>query len=38
MQSRARQMRDGGLQGVEAVAQQSQGVAAEGDDDRFLVR
>jgi len=37
MQSRARQMGDGGLQDVEAVVQPQQGVAAEGDDDRLLL-
>jgi hypothetical protein len=35
-QSRARQVRDGGLQGVAAVVQRRQRVAAEGDDDRLL--
>jgi hypothetical protein len=37
MQRRARQVRDAGLQGVEAVVQRQQGVAAEGDDDRLLL-
>ncbi len=37
MESRARQVRDGGLQGVEAVIQRQQGVATEGDDDRLLL-
>ena len=37
MQGRARQVRDGGLQGVETVVQRQQGVAAEGDDDRLLL-
>ena len=36
MQRRARQMRDGRLQGVQAVVQRQQRVPPEGDDDRLL--
>jgi hypothetical protein len=37
MQQRARQVRDGGLQGIEAVIQRQERVPAEGNDDRFLI-
>jgi hypothetical protein len=37
VQGGAGELRDGGLQGVEAVVQRQQGVAAKGDDDRFLL-
>jgi hypothetical protein len=37
MQGRARQVRDGGLEGVEAIVQRQQGVLAEGDDDRLFL-
>ena len=35
--SAERQVRDGGLQGIEAVVERQQGVTAEGDDDRLLL-
>jgi hypothetical protein len=40
MEGRARQMRDGRLQGVEAVVERQQGMPSESDDHRlfFLVR
>jgi hypothetical protein len=37
VQSGSRQMRDGGLQGVEAVVEWQQGVFAEGDSQGFLL-
>ncbi|KFG66558.1 hypothetical protein JH26_28490 [Microvirga sp. BSC39] len=37
MQRRAGQVRDRGLEGVEAVIQRQQGVPAEGDDHRLLI-
>jgi hypothetical protein len=37
MQRRARQVRDGGLQGAEAIVERQQGVTAEGDDDRLIL-
>jgi hypothetical protein len=37
VQGRAGELRDGGLQGVEAVVQQQQGVAVEGHDENFLL-
>ena len=36
MQGGARQVRDGGLQGVETIVQRQQSVLAEGDDDRLF--
>src|SRR5208282_6768620 len=36
MQRRARQMRNGGLKGVEAVVERQQGMPPEGDHDRLL--
>ena len=38
VQGRAGQMRDGGLQGVEAVIQRQQGVQSKGDDDGLLLK
>ena len=37
MQRRARQVRDGRLEGIEAVIQRQKGVMAEGNDDRLLL-
>ena len=37
VKGRARQMRDGGLQGIQAVVERQQGVLAEGNDGRFLL-
>ena len=36
MQGRARQMRDGGLQGIEAVIERQQSMPSEGNDDGLL--
>jgi hypothetical protein len=36
MQGRARQMRNGGLKGIEAVVERQQGMPPEGDHDRLL--
>jgi hypothetical protein len=37
MQRRARQVRNGRLQSVEAVVERQQGMPSEGDDDRLFL-
>lgn len=38
MQSRASEMRDGGLESVEAIVEREQSAFAEGDNDGFFIR
>ena len=37
VKGRARQMRDGGLQGVQAVVERQQSMPSEGDDDGLFL-